>query len=189
MPVITTTADLSEIADLVSDYAYGKEIADAAGTATSPADTFGPLPLRESFDMAPSVTENTKETESGQEVITSTKEKWVLKYVTGQVSFKVLETLPVALKGKLMLFVLELNQEPINGQHIYAAVIGKLTARPGIKNKVSPEFNFQLFKATDDIDVSLEAATFPNFSGDLSSPVTLTIPNGRYVGMVEVAAP
>jgi len=189
MSVITTTATMDEIEDLVSDYAYGMVVADTAGAALSPPDTFGPMPLRESFDMAPNVSENKKETESGQTKVTSTKEEWALKYITGQVGFKVLQTLPVALKDKIVLMILELNQNAIGGMHMYAACLCKLKTRPGIKNKVSPEFDFEILKATDDIDTVMTALTFPNFSGDFTGTVTLTIPNGEYVGLIEVPAP
>lgn len=188
MAVITTTTDIDELKDLVSDYWYAKVVADTTGADLSPADTFGPGPLRESFDINPNITENTKETESGVESVTSLKEKWELAIKTGQVGIKVLNDLPNAITNKLLLIVLELNQEPIGGEHVYAALIGKLKGRPQITNKVSPEFKFQVYKATDDIIVALDATTFPNFAGDISTPVNLTISSGQYIGMVAVAA-
>lgn len=189
--IITTTPDLAEVADLGSDYWYGKVIKDTTGAALTPtADEWGPLPLRGSFKLTPEVSENTKETEQGQEVISSTKEKWGLVVPTPQVGIKVLDTLPRAILGKLVLIVLELNSSPINGKHIYGACIGKLTKRPGIESKGSPEFSFQLYKCTapSGIAVSLDADDMPNFSGDIATPVTLTIPNGQYIGLVEVDA-
>src|SRR5205085_5586499 len=125
MPVITTLATFSEIVDLGSDFAYGKVVKDPSGADLLSADTYGALPIRESFEINPSVTEQKKTSEGGTETVTSVNESWVLKYVTQQVSKKVLYDLPKALAGQYVLFVIELNtvNNPVNGNRLYLGIL------------------------------------------------------------------
>lgn len=185
---LEVTPDLSLIKDLVSETWYAKLIASSSGADLSPADEFGIQPIRETFEINPNFSQNTKETETGRESVTSVKQKWELKVTTGQISLTTLYTLPNAMLNQTILFVLELNEEPIGGKHLIAAVLGQLFQLPSIKAKGSIEYVLSLLPATDDIDISLTTAVFDKFKGNLTTPVTLTIPDGKYLGMVEVDA-
>lgn len=193
--IVTTagsTATFAEVVDLGGDYAYARQSTDLAGAGS---DVYGAFPIRESVDFSPTIGETKKTSEGGTETITSTTEAWLLKYVTQQVSKAILYALPKAIAGKNMLFVLELNNvnNLVNGKWLYAAVLGKMTKKPGIKNKVSPEFEFQMLKPTTSIAITLASATFPNFGQGSTGAwatafdaATLTIVAGEFYGLVEI---
>jgi hypothetical protein len=187
MPVITTTHDLSRVIDLGSDAWSGKVITALDGTGT---DTFGTFPIRGKFAIENATSANTKKTEGGNEIEGKVTEKWTLKVTGMQKGIAEILTMPKAIKGKYLLIVLELNNEPVyaDNKHLYAAVIGKLTKRPGLTNDGDPEYEFQLYAATDDIIIALDAATFPKFVADLDPSVNLQIDEGEYIGMVEAPA-
>jgi len=189
MGLITTVADLAEIGDLGSNYANAKVVAGTSGADLSPVDTFETLPIRQNFDLANAISENTTETEGGDEIITSTKEKWTLKYITKQISKATINDLPAAINGKYLLIVLELNSTPINGKHLYAGVIAKIvgSGRPSLKKQGELEYSFQLYKATTEITINLTGDAVANFSGTFSSS-TIVIPVGEYIGITAVNA-
>jgi hypothetical protein len=179
---IPGTINPAEIGDLGSNYAYGKIVTDFAGTGT---DTFAGLPMREKFGLTPSITVKSATMEDGTEYTIGTTVKWTMKYVTKQISKIVLQSLPDAVDGKIVLFVLELNAKPINGKRLYAACLGKMTKRPSIESGTSPEFEFTLSPASADITLALDAATFPKFGATFTSS-SIVIPKDSYVGVLEV---
>lgn len=190
MPIITTLADFGEVADIGSDFAYGKVVTSLAGAGS---DTFGALPIRESFDASPTVGTSKKTSEGGTDTVTGTTEAWILKYITQQVGKLVIYDLPKAIAGKYVLTILELIQlsNAINGKCLYGIFLGKMIQKPGLKNKVSPEFQFQLYKPTADIAIALGASTdpFPNFTSAKADRITagnISLLKGEYYGIAEV---
>ncbi len=179
---IPGTINPAEIGDLGSNYAYAKTVTDFAGGGS---DTFAGLPMREKFGMTPSITVKTATMEDGTEYTIGTTVKWTMKYITKQISKIVLQGLPDAIDGKILLFVLELNSKPINGKRLYAICLGKMTKRPSIESGTSPEFEFTLSPASADITITLDASTFPKFAATFTT-TTCVIAKDSYVGIVEV---
>ena len=194
--------DTSRIADLGSNWWAAKKVADTTGADISPTpvDDWGALPVRESFELTPSYSENTITTEGKDEIVGSTTEKWDFKAVCLQNGKSELITLPAALLNLYFFYVVECNDEPINidatntlGVHVYFGFIGKMTQRPGIKNGNKPEYGVVVQKATAAITLTLEdiktdVATSAGYAATTFAAVTLAIANGEYFGVADVPA-
>ena len=184
--IIPTTSDGLEVADYGSDIAYAKVVKNLKGEDNTTPDDWAPLPIRDNFDIAMTTTVNSKTSEGGTKRTTSTTKEAVLKYVTQQVSKVVIQDFPIAVEGLILLVVLELSETRINGKIPYAACLAKLSKRPGLKTKVSPEFEFDMYQAEDDIDIVVDLDTFEKFHIKGAATGTLTILKGEFFGMVEV---
>lgn len=191
MPTFSLEALQERMQDFGSDYWYVKAIANTDGDALSPADTFVAGPIRASMELNTGFSENTKTSEGGNEVTTSSKYKYELKITTDQTGVAEYYTFPEAAQGKTLLIVLEGHGEgrAIEGQHDYIGLVAKLKNKPNVAANGTLEYLFSVLKATDDITISLAAATFPNFAADLDPAVDLVIASGSYFGAVEAPAP
>lgn len=187
MPTLNTVADINLFHDFGSDFAYAKEVLDTTGANTSPTDTFAELPVSEAFESVPNTSQNKKESEGGNSVTVSVKTEWAAKYTTAQLDEETYR-LPEDMEGKLFLIVKEMNDEPVGGKHGYLAQVMKFVGWSGFKSKSSLEISLEPLAAGDDIDIVMAAATFPNFSGDMTGSPTLTIPNGKYYGLLYLDA-
>lgn len=191
MPTFSLEALQERMQDFGSDYWYLKAVANTDGDALSPADTFVAGPIRANTELNPGFSENTKTTEGGNEVTTSSKYKYELKITTDQTGMAEYFTFPAAAQGKIIMVVLEGHGEgrAIEGKHDYIGLLVKLKNKPTIAANGSLEYLFTILKATDAITITLDAATFPNFAADFTTPATLNITSGSYFGAVEVNAP
>lgn len=193
--------DTSRIADLGSNWWAAKRVLGTTGAdLTSGTDDWGALPVRESFELTPSYSENTITTEGKDEIVGSTTEKWDFKAVLLQNGAAELNAVPNALLNLYFFYVVECNDVAVNidatntlGVFIYAGFIGKMTQRPGIKNGNKPEYGIVVQKATANIsltlgDISADSATSAGYATTTFGALTLAISNGKYFGVTDVPA-